>query len=271
MKYFILFLSSIFFSSIFISVSAQELKPSLLVQMQKQEKINKKNFVTARRNALLAKRQQRNIVSVSAKPTIIKTPLAFASAALVPKPIIPLQITSSVAENSDVLLNASIKNVDMTLVRSSWLWWYNATRESLWLSAYEYDSRLDITASDWNQVFAKAKWLNHHTRNPGDKYYDFPVIDRWFIDRWVNPPIVNRAKHTENVWYGYYFCNKSDCTESLISSIRSTYDFFMREKGKAYDAHYRSIVQPNFTKIGLSILVVSNEQRYYLTVHYITE
>ena len=45
----------------------------------------------------------------------------------------------------------------------------------------------------------------------------------------------------------------------------------MSEKGKAYDAHYRSIVQPVFTKIGLDIIVVPEEYRYYLTVHYITD
>lgn len=45
----------------------------------------------------------------------------------------------------------------------------------------------------------------------------------------------------------------------------------MNEKGKSYDVHYRSIIQPYFTKIGLSIIVVPSEQRYYLTVHYITE
>jgi hypothetical protein len=97
------------------------------------------------------------------------------------------------------------------------------------------------------------------------------VIDSWFIARGVNPKIVSRAKHTENVGYGYYSCSQSDCTDTLIASIRSTYDFFMSEKGKAYDAHYRSIVQPNFSKIGLDVIVVPSERRYYLTVHYITE
>lgn len=45
----------------------------------------------------------------------------------------------------------------------------------------------------------------------------------------------------------------------------------MSEKGKSYDAHYRSIVQPHFTKIGLDIIVVPGERRYYMTIHYITE
>ena len=57
----------------------------------------------------------------------------------------------------------------------------------------------------------------------------------------------------------------------MIRSIRTTFDFFMSEKGKAYDAHYRSIVQPNFSRIGLDIIVVPTEKRYYMTVHYITE
>ena len=87
----------------------------------------------------------------------------------------------------------------------------------------------------------------------------------------MNPKVINRAKNTENVGYGYYSCNESDCTDELITSIRSTYDFFMSEKGKSYDAHYRSIVQPYFTKIGMDIIVVPSERRYYMTIHYITE
>jgi hypothetical protein len=159
----------------------------------------------------------------------------------------------------------------MSRVRSAWIGWYNSTRTSLWLTPYIYDSRLDSTAHDWNIVFAWGKWQNHHRRSPSDAYYDFPKIDNWFAQRWVDPDIVSGAKHTENVGYGYYNCNSGDCTDELIDAIRSTYNFYMSERGKSYDVHYRSIVQPNFSKIGLDIIVMPSEKRYYLTVHYITK
>jgi hypothetical protein len=82
---------------------------------------------------------------------------------------------------------------------------------------------------------------------------------------------MNRSKHTENVGYGYYHCTDSDCTSELIASIRTTWNFFMSEKGKSYDAHYRSIINPYFTKVGMDIIIVPGEKRYYLTMHFITE
>jgi hypothetical protein len=164
----------------------------------------------------------------------------------------------------------SIPSVDIDQVRSTWLGWYNDVRKGMWRSPYTYDARLDNTAYAWNQVFANGKGQNHHRRNPWDSYYDYPVITEWFRDRGVVGKVVSGATTTENVGWGTYACSSSDCTGTLIASIRSTFDFFMSEK--SYNgAHYRSVVSSAFTKIGLSVIVVPSERRYYLTVHYITE
>jgi hypothetical protein len=231
--------------------------------MQHQSKLDKKNIIQSQareRRALLEQRTQNStksskIVKKSLTPTLTIPP--------VPRVNPTLSATYTVA--------STIPGVDMSRVRSTWLGWYNDIRQSEWLGRYEYDSRLDSTAHDWNIRFAEWSGLNHHRRNPWDSYYDFSVVDQWFIARRIDPRIINRAKHTENVGYGHYSCNSTDCTETLIRSIRSTFDFFMSEKGKAYDAHYRSIIQPYFTRIGLDIIIVPSERRYYLTVHYITE
>ncbi len=45
----------------------------------------------------------------------------------------------------------------MNRVRSTWLDWYNTTRSGLSLGKYNYDTRLDSTASDWNKIFAAGK------------------------------------------------------------------------------------------------------------------
>lgn len=236
------------------------LKPNLLVQMKKQEVINKENKILERK----LNNQMRLAEIRSRKYAERKTAYSNNSTNQpTSQPAKPPIIQSS--------NNPTISWVDMNRVRSTWIGWYNSVRSDLGLGAYVFDARLDVTAHSWNIEFAKGKWQNHHRRNPGDSYYDFPVIDAWFIARGINPKVIDRAKHTENVGYGYYSCSDSDCTDELISSIRGTFNFFMSEKWKAYDAHYRSIVQPYFTKIGMDIIVVPSEKRYYITIHYITE
>lgn len=278
----IFFLSTI--SLIFVdqsfAMSGVTLKPSLTLQMQKNNTLYRQNIrlqkieaakalIETRKKAnleALAKIQAKKLQKTNSPSTI---PFEKKPAQILP--IVPPPITQKNNIVSTNFTQESIQNVDMTRVRNTWLSWYNNTRGELWLKPYTYDSRIDSTAHDWNIVFMSGKWQNHHRRNPSDSYYDFSVIDNWFINRWINPKVINRVKHVENVGYGYYRCSSSDCTDTLIDSIRSTYDFFMSEKWKTYDAHYKSIIQPNFTKIGVSILVNPSESRYYMTIHYITE
>jgi hypothetical protein len=261
---------SILISCFFLSgVNAATLVPSLTAQIAKQEKINTKNTYTNRLAEIANKKAEARARLLALKNRNNKSaPIVVTSTPVNTTLVSPTTIAPTVTRPSSMISPAG---VDMSRVRSAWLGWYNSVRQAEWLGSYSYDTRLDSTAHDWNQVFASGKWLNHHTRNPWDGYYNFAVIDVWFISRGINPKVVNRAKHTENVGYGSYSCNSSDCTDSMIHSIRSTFDFFMSEKGKTYDDHYQSIVQPNFSRIGLSVIVVPSEHRYYLTVHYITE
>lgn len=257
------------------STSAVILRPSLTAQMERQNKIIKKNVALARieqaKNKKTATVQTpKKATPSSGKPTEKKSLTPTLTIPPVPQTNISTQnIQPQAPQTLDI--SSSIPWVDMNRVYSTWIGWYNDTRTTLWLPSYSYDGRLHATAHDWNTVFAGSRGTNYHERSPGDGYYNFQKIDTWFTERGINPKVINRAKHTENVWYGYYNCNSGDCTDALIESIRSTYDFYMSEKGKSYDAHYRSIVNPYFTKIGLDIIVVPSEKRYYLTVHYITE
>lgn len=234
------------------------LKPSLYAQMQYQEKIDRTNAILEKklknkmRLAEIQSRKNAEKYKSSPQYKIVSWP---------PKSTNQV-VTTWVTQ---------VTNVDMSIVRATWLSWYNDYRSSLKLWNYSYDSRLDSTAHDWNIIFMNGRGENHHRRNPNDSYYDFPVIDSWFKNKWINPVVINRSKHTENVWYWYYNCGDSDCTNELIASIRTTWDFFMSEKGKSYDAHYRSIINPYFTKVGMDIIVVPSERRYYLTMHFITE
>ena len=269
--------------------NAEVLKPSLSTQMTKQDQLNKRNIITQKlaEKARIKQEAKARIEAQKYRALTVKNKIleskntASQSNTLVPKLTIPpvpqkletptlqWQVSSpSISKSSNI---PSPPNVDMNRVRSEWLTWTNSVRLEQWLSPYSIDTRLNTTAYDWTIEFANSKWSNHHRRNPSDSYYSFSTIDNWFMKRGINPKIINRSKHTENVGFWTYSCSSSDCTNTLIQSIRSTFNFFMSEKGKSYDAHYRSIVQPNFSKIGLSVIVVPEEQRYYLTVHYITE
>ncbi len=253
------------------------LKPNLNVQMKKQEWVNKEKIIIERKLANTAKlrniRANKKTGTTIAKVTETTPRITLKDKILAGKSssVQTTIIGSSTISTAITPGVTQVAGVDMNRVRWAWLGFYNSTRRDTWLSPYSYDTRLDNTAHSWNVEFAKWRWLNHHRRNPSDSYYSYSTITEWFKSRGVIGKVAWWSTTTENVGYGYYSCNSSDCTDSLISSIRTTYEFYMSEKWRSYDAHYKSIVQPYFTKIGLDIIVVPEERRYYLTVHYITD
>ena len=93
----------------------------------------------------------------------------------------------------------------------------------------------------------------------------------WFADLDLRFKNISRITFTENIGYGYYNCKYSDCTGALIQAVKSTFNFFMSEKGRAYAPHYDSIVNPHYRQIGLGIALDASSKKYYLTVHYGTE
>ncbi len=270
MKKFLFIILIFFFVGSKGTFALEILKPSLTTQMKYQEEVQRKNTILEKRQSNILRlatiRKSKNITSPKVA-SVLKSSTAVSSSYWAKTPII--QQTAAQIYSKDII--STISGVEMSRVQERWFGWYNTYRSSLGLSSYTYDSRLDTTAHDWNKVFSYSRWQNHHTRSRGDGYYNFSVIDKWFIARGVNPKPINWSKHTENVGYGYYSCNEIDCTDELIGSIRSTFDFFMSEKWKSYDAHYRSIINPSFSKMGFDIIVVPSEKSYYITVHYITE
>jgi hypothetical protein len=263
-----LIISYILLFSLSISAHAATLTPSLTTQIARQESVNKRNTLAEKRQAVQSRKIAiaQKVASVQARRTQVKTavPTVTSAPTIVSQPVrtTPPTITPPRVASSSV---TPIAGVDMARVRSTWLGWYNDTRTSRWLTPYGYDSRLDSTAHDWNIVFAGSRGTNFHERTPGDGYYNYPIINEWFRVRGVNPPVISRVNHSENVSYGYYRCSESDCTDELISAIRSSYTFFINST-----VHSKSVYQSNFTKIGIDVIVVPTENRYYVTVHYMT-
>ncbi|HMT27237.1 MAG TPA: CAP domain-containing protein [Candidatus Absconditabacterales bacterium] len=164
----------------------------------------------------------------------------------------------------------SIKNVDMNTVRQARLGWFNTERKLVGVPAYSYNARLDATALERSD-YSKKNGTITHERNAGDGYYNYPVINQRFLDRGINPKNISRVTHSENIGRGVYKCSKADCTQNLITAIKSTFDFYMSEKGKSFRPHYNSMVNKYFGIIGLGISIDEAKGKYYLTVHYSTE
>lgn len=162
-------------------------------------------------------------------------------------------------------------NVDLAKVRAAWLSLYNGARAANGLAAYSYDPNLDRTATYWSNVSKQNGTITHS--RPGQKvYYDYKRMVSWFKNLGLTFPNVKGKTFVENIGWDRYACSASDadCTDEMISSIKSTYNFFIGEKNKKYRAHYDSIMSPEFKKIGLGIAVDLTKKKYYLTVHYAT-
>ncbi len=249
-------LTFLIFSIYSNSFGAIVLKPSLTTQMKQQEEINRKVAIEqkkqANRDRLAAIRKSKTPKTTASKAntgTVTITP------SLSPKLTISTPTIASVIEPT-FSPNNSIRNVDLNRVRDTWLTWTNKVRSEQGLNPYSIDIRLNSTATEWSE-YSKTRGYIIHGR-PGDgcvgvgnyTCYNFSAIDTWFKLRGIDPIVINRAKHTENIGTRGYSCRDSDCTDELITAIRKTYDFFLSEK--SYNGvHYRSLVNPVFTKIGI--------------------
>lgn len=163
----------------------------------------------------------------------------------------------------------NVPNVDMQKVQDTWLGWNNDLRQSLNLPAYALDGTLNLTAANWSLYSVKRGTINHK-RYEGSPYYDYKASEKWFENFGLSFLNKNSMTFTENIGWGPYSCSKKDCTDELLAAIRTTFDFYTGEKGKLNDAHYLSLVNPQYKIIGVGIAVSEKQKRYYLTVHYAT-
>ncbi|MDO4874105.1 MAG: CAP domain-containing protein [Candidatus Gracilibacteria bacterium] len=286
-------LGSLFMTS---QVSAQMLRPSLESQMHYQTQVDiqvQANRRSAEADARLAeiraKNQERMRALNSAATNVVSEPQIDEQArnealsrVVYRNPIngqSNAPIASVSADNPAVSVNYSpesrtVGNVDMARVEQAWLGWVNGLRSEKGLAPYSTHHMLGKTAQEWAE-FSRDRGYTTHGR-PGDgcigatNYgcYNFGAIDKWFTERGVNAIVLNRSKHTENLGFGAFRCSHGDCTQAAIDSIRKTYNFFLSEK--AYNGvHYRTMVNPNFQKMGLGF--AEKNGTYYLAIHYATD
>ena len=168
-------------------------------------------------------------------------------------------------------LSDNFSNINEQKVRDAILSWHNEERESLWLNDYKYNLDLEWTATvRANEIASSSKTKNLHVRNSRDWTYNYNSILSRFSYLWVKFPASVKwaASFSESVWYWYYKCSKSDCTQTLIDSAKKTRTWLiMKEKSYNWD-HYRAAVMKHFTQMGAWIAIDKSNNRYYIVLHY---
>ncbi|MFA5748411.1 MAG: hypothetical protein WC872_04880, partial [Candidatus Absconditabacterales bacterium] len=155
--------------------------------------------------------------------------------------------------NAKTACTTGINNVNVFKVLQSRLSWHNKERNNVGLSGYAYNLNLQKTANIWaNEINVNLSGKVTHVRKITDGYYNYKSINEWFKNNGVQLTGVGTL-FSESLGRGYYKCNKSDCTDTLIKAIKTSFDFFMSEKGKKSAPHYNGIVSKNFKLIGLGI------------------
>lgn len=161
---------------------------------------------------------------------------------------------------------SQIPGVDLEEVKRTWLGWYNEVRASLQAHPLRSNKQLTRTAYDWSRLAAEQGSITHK-RAGQSAYYDYARMTDWFASYDVEFANMNRITFTENIGWGVFQCPKNaDCTKAFTDAVRTTFDMYMAERGKASAPHYNSIVNPEFRELGLGIVTKGN--RYYLTAHY---
>ena len=163
----------------------------------------------------------------------------------------------------------AIQGVDLKEVRKTWLAWTNAERKTAGLKPMISDSQLNRSAVTWSK-FSRDKGEMSHQRVGQTAYYDYAIITKWFASLGLTFKNVNRMTYSESIGYGVYSCNDKDCTQKLISSLKTTFDFYLKEKGQKSRPHYGAIINPEFKIEGVGIAIDAKTQRYYVTTHYAT-
>lgn len=267
-------------------VSATSPQLSLTTQMTKQEQINRKNDLSTRlreqarlrqaaKDRVQALKNKKNITNNLGVITPVINPIQWSTPLSLKHPpeIISSQPTHTIPSVPHII---SPRNLDINQVINTWLSWTNSVRLEQWLSPYTIDTRLNGTAQEWSEYSKNRGYIIHG--RPGDgcntignySCYNFSAIDTWFKARGIDPIVINRTKHTENIGTRGYGCHSSNCTDEMIIAVRKTFDFFLSEK--SYNGvHYKSLVNPLFTKIWAWVSVDESKWVYYLTVHYITK
>lgn len=167
-------------------------------------------------------------------------------------------------------IEASWKTIDYEKVQQTRMQWVNQLRLSRGLPTLKYSSSLEYSADQWNKIMIwRDQWS--HQRTIGDSFYNYKKIELWFKNLWLEFVNIKRTTFVENVWVRRgWKCKEEECSDEVIKELREIFEYYMAEEGTQRDAHFKSMVNPNF-KIGWLAFDISSSKKLYFTVHYATE
>ena len=168
-------------------------------------------------------------------------------------------------------LSDNFSNINEQKVRNTILSWHNDERESLWVNDYKYNLDLEWSATVWaNKLASSSKTTNLHLRNSWDWTYNYNSILNRFSDLWIKFPASVKwaASFSESIWYWYYKCSKSDCTQDLINAVKKTRTWLIMKEKSANGSHYRAAIMKHFTQMWAGIAIDKSNNRYYIVLHY---
>lgn len=175
------------------------------------------------------------------------------------------------APTSD-FMSVGKSTVDMNRFRQEREKRTNNLREEYGREAYILSDDLNQTSQTWSEHHAdnRIKWMSHR-RYGSSAYYSYPLVIKWFGDQWVDFANVGWTKATECIWWWYVSCRESDCTDEMIKASRSTWNFFMSERGRKYAPHFNALISKQFSQMWVGIAVDPVSKRYYFTAHFSVE
>ena len=168
-------------------------------------------------------------------------------------------------------LSDNFSNIDEQEIRDAILSRHNDERYNVWVNSYTYNLDLEWSATiRANKLANSSKTQNLHLRNSGDWTYSYNSILNWFSDLWIKFPASVKwaASFSESIWYWYYKCSKSDCTQDLITAVKKTRTWLIMKEKSANGSHYRAAVMKHFTQMWAWIAIDKSNNRYYLVLHY---
>ena len=165
----------------------------------------------------------------------------------------------------------NFSNIDEQKVRNAILSWHNDERENVWVNSYKYNIDLEWSATTWaNKLTNSSKTSNLHLRNSWDWTYNYTSILNRFSNLWIKFPASVKwaASFSESIWYWYYKCSKSDCTQDLINAVKKTWTGLIMKEKSSNGSHYRAAVMKHFTQMWAWIAIDKSNNRYYIVLHY---
>lgn len=165
----------------------------------------------------------------------------------------------------------NFSNIDEWTVRNAISSWHNEERNNVWVNPYTYNLDLEWSATYRATKLAESgKTSNLHLRNSWDWYYNYDSMLNRFSNLWISFPksVKWAASFSETVWYWYYKCSKSDCTQDLITAIKKTWTNLIMKEKSSNGSHYRAATMKHFTQMWAWIAIDKSHNRYYLVLHY---